>query len=282
MIQFHLIGKNKDIDLNSRVDSFNLTPKIEGLLGLPEIRTSSGTNAGVDGGWTSEQYYEPRLINLTGNIVSFDRQEVARKRRELGALLAEKSLRLKYVSELGETFFADVVVIGFTSDLGNDGRVFQYKLQLRQDDPLFYQLGESGELVATLSVQKQSSGFEIPFRFRLEIGGGGAPQTVENTGGSTVYPVITIKGASTNPEIINCTTKESVKVYTQTREGDTLEINCKLKTITLNGADVYYLKSDASVFFGLIAGQNELSFISENQNDKGKAEISYASGFIEI
>lgn len=282
MIQFHLIGKNKDIDLNSRVDSFNLTPKIEGLLGLPEIRTSSGTNAGVDGGWTSEQYYEPRLINLTGNIVSFDRQEVARKRRELGALLAEKSLRLKYVSELGETFFADVVVIGFTSDLGNDGRVFQYKLQLRQDDPLFYQLGESGELVATLSVQKQSSGFEIPFRFRLEIGGGGAPQTVENTGGSTVYPVITIKGASTNPEIINRTTKESVKVYTQTREGDTLEINCKLKTITLNGADVYYLKSDASVFFGLIAGQNELSFISENQNDKGKAEISYASGFIEI
>lgn len=282
MIQFHLIGKNKDIDLNSRVDSFNLTPKIEGLLGLPEIRTSSGTNAGVDGGWTSEQYYEPRLINLSGNIVSFDRQEVARKRRELGALLAEKSLRLKYVSELGETFFADVVVIGFTSDLGNDGRVFQYKLQLRQDDPLFYQLGESGELVATLSVQKQSSGFEIPFRFRLEIGGGGAPQTVENTGGSTVYPVITIKGASTNPEIINRTTKESVKVYTQTREGDTLEINCKLKTITLNGADVYYLKSDASVFFGLIAGQNELSFISENQNDKGKAEISYASGFIEI
>lgn len=282
MIQFHLIGKNKDIDLNSRVDSFNLTPKIEGLLGLPEIRTSSGTNAGVDGGWTSEQYYEPRLINLTGNIVSFDRQEVARKRRELGALLAEKSLRLKYVSELGETFFADVVVIGFTSDLGNDGRVFQYKLQLRQDDPLFYQLGESGELVATLSVQKQSSGFEIPFRFRLEIGGGGAPQTVENTGGSTVYPVITIKGVSTNPEIINRTTKESVKVYTQTREGDTLEINCKLKTITLNGADVYYLKSDASVFFGLTAGQNELSFISENQNDKGKAEISYASGFIEI
>lgn len=282
MIQFHLIGKNKDIDLNSRVDSFNLTPKIEGLLGLPEIRTSSGTNAGVDGGWTSEQYYEPRLINLTGNIVSFDRQEVARKRRELGALLAEKSLRLKYVSELGETFFADVVVIGFTSDLGNDGRVFQYKLQLRQDDPLFYQLGESGELVATLSVQKQSSGFEIPFRFMLEIVGGGAPQTVENTGGSTVYPVITIKGASTNPEIINRTTKESVKVYTQTREGDTLEINCKLKTITLNGADVYYLKSDASVFFGLIAGQNELSFISENQNDKGKAEISYASGFIEI
>lgn len=282
MIQFHLIGKNKDIDLNSRVDSFNLTPKIEGLLGLPEIRTSSGTNAGVDGGWTSEQYYEPRLINLSGNIVSFDRQEVAQKRRELGALLAEKSLRLKYVSELGETFFADVVVIGFTSDLGNDGRVFQYKLQLRQDDPLFYQLGESGELVATLSVQKQSSGFEIPFRFRLEIGGGGAPQTVENTGGSTVYPVITIKGASTNPEIINRTTKESVKVYTQTREGDTLEINCKLKTITLNGADVYYLKSDASVFFGLIAGQNELSFISENQNDKGKAEISYASGFIEI
>lgn len=282
MIQFHIIGKNKDIDLNSRVECFNLTPKIEGLLGLPEIRTSSGTNAGVDGGWTSEQYYEPRLLNLTGNIVSFDRQEVAQKRRELGALLAEKSLRIKYVSEIGETFYADVVVIGFTSELGNDGRVFQYKLQLRQDDPLFYQLGENGELVATLSVQKQSSGFEIPFRFNLEIGGGGAPQTVENTGGSTVYPVITIKGVSTNPEIINKTTKESIKVYTTTSANDTLEINCKLKTITLNGADVYYLKSDASVFFGLVSGVNEMVFVSENQNDKGKAEISYASGFIEI
>lgn len=282
MIQFHLLGKSEDIDLNSRIDGFNLTPNIEGLLGLPEIRTSSGSNAGVDGGWTSEQYYEPRLINLTGNIVSFDRQEVAEKRRKLGALLAEKTLRLKYVSEIGETFFADVVVIGFTSELGNDGRVFQYKLQFKQDDPLFYQLGESGELVATLSVQKQSSGFEIPFNFKLEIGGGGAPQTVENTGGSTVYPVIKIKGASTNPEIINRTTKESVKIFIITGENDTLEINCKLKTITLNGADVYYLKSEASVFFGLVSGINELSFISENQNDKGKAEISYASGFIEI
>lgn len=88
MIQFHLLGKSEDIDLNSRIDGFNLTPNIEGLLGLPEIRTSSGSNAGVDGGWTSEQYYEPRLINLTGNIVSFDRQEVAEKRRKLGALLA--------------------------------------------------------------------------------------------------------------------------------------------------------------------------------------------------
>lgn len=282
MIQFHLLGKSEDIDLNSRIDGFNLTPNIEGLLGLPEIRTSSGSNAGVDGGWTSEQYYEPRLINLTGNIVSFDRQEVAEKRRKLGALLAEKTLRLKYVSEIGETFFADVVVIGFTSELGNDGRVFQYKLQFKQDDPLFYQLGESGELVATLSVQKQSSGFEIPFNFKLEIGGGGAPQTVENTGGSTVYPVIKINGASTNPEIINRTTKESVKIFIITGENDTLEINCKLKTITLNGADVYYLKSEASVFFGLVSGINELSFISENQNDKGKAEISYASGFIEI
>lgn len=281
-MQFWLMGEKIKINLNSRADGFNLVPKIEGLLGLPEIRTSSGVNSGIDGGWTSEQYYQPRMISLSGNIVDFDKLEVAKKRRNLGELLNEKTLKLKYVSEIGEAFFSEVKVIGFTSSLENDGRVFTYKLSLKQDDPLFYQLGDSGKLIATLNIQKATTGFTIPFRLPLHILGGGGSQKINNSGSSSVLPVIVIKNKITNPEVLNKTTKKSIKIFLEMQEGDVLEINNKTKTIIYNGTDAYHLQSEASEFFELVAGDNELVLVSDNQNDEGYAEISYASGFMSI
>ena len=46
-----LTNGTKTISLNS--DGIYLQPELEGLTGLPNIRSTSGVNAGSDGGWTT-------------------------------------------------------------------------------------------------------------------------------------------------------------------------------------------------------------------------------------
>lgn len=211
-IQCTLESSTGSISLNS--DSVYLNPDLEGLAGLPEIRTTSGVNAGYDGGWTSAQYYDARLITIRGVIADEDISKVEAKRRAIVSLVGrghKEKLTLRVTTEAGNAYVLFCRTISCEMALQGIAKKQEFLIQLRADDPLIYDDGAEGGVEAILNVRRALGGFQIDFELPLYIGGGVNETIVENSD-EAVYPVITLYGPLHSPTIINQTTSEQMQV----------------------------------------------------------------------
>lgn len=263
-------------------DSVYLKPDITGLTELPTIRTSSGVNVGTDGGWTSAQFFDARLISIQGVIADSDIAKVEQKRRELNAMLAKKKLRLDFVTEAGNSYSVDVRVVASQMTLSQQFIAQEFKIDFRADDPLIYDNSTGGNIVATLTVQRLLGGFEIEFDVPFEITGSGSSTNVLNTGNSEVYPIITLKGPLHSPTIVNATTNQQFQISRDMVAEDVAIIDSKLQTVTLNGLDIFADKTEASQFITIAPGNNSMSLTTASSSDDGVAEIKFKSGYYAI
>jgi hypothetical protein len=281
--QLWLIGATRQINLQDPAQGYYLQPDIEGLTGLPGIRTSEGINVGKDGGWTGPQQYDARFIAIPTMIAHPNVATVEARRRDLITLLAEKRLMLKYVTEGGSTYTTKVVVMDAPAPLKKNLHKVEMKINLKADDPLLYDfVSTGGGLVATLNVRKPGGGFEINFTLPLEISGGTDSTAVENTGTSTVAPTITLYGPLQNPTIVNQTTNQQMQILANLNVGDVIEINTQLETITMNGTDIYYLIDGTPDFIEIGPGVNSMYLTSSEGGAEGHAEVKFNSGYIGI
>lgn len=297
-MQIWLIGKNGEINLNGgRDNSMYVNPDLEGFAGFPEIRTSQGVNIGMDGGWTGDQNFDARFLSINGVIADQDIAVVEQRRRELAALLSEKTLLIKYVTDGGNTYSTNVVALGFLINI-NRKQSTAYKLNLKADDPIWYDYGGGSGIVATLNIEQDNGGFEIDFTFPLEITGGASYSVVRNTGTTPVDSIITIFGAIHQPTVINDATNQQMQILADLSDTDVIIINTKLKTIIQTdiqsyntaiaagqeptGVDIYHLKADGSEFITLTPGDNIMHLTSAIQSDNGYAEVKYSSGYMGI
>ena len=202
------------MELNSAADGIYLVPELEGIAGLPEIRTTSGVNAGYDGGWTSAQNYDARLIAIRGVIASRDVAQVEAQRRKLASLLGQgrkEQLTLHFTTEAGNSYAINVRTISCEMALQRVLNKQDFLIQLRADDPLIYDDGTSGGIEAILRVRQALGGFQINFNLPLEISGGSETTDVEN-GQETVYPIISLYGPLHSPTVVNMTTNQQMQV----------------------------------------------------------------------
>ena len=279
--QLWLVGANTEINLQDPARSYYLKPPLEGLTGLPDLRVAEGSNVGKDGGWTGNGLFDPRFISAVVQIANADVAIVEQRRRELGTLLAEQTLFLRYVTEGGSTYSTKVRLLAAPAPLEQLLTKVTYKINLKADDPLLYDYdSEGGEIVATINVRQLTGGFPINFTFPLLISGGSQSQQVLNAGTSTVAPIIKLYGPLHEPTVVNMSTNQQMQILTDLGEDDVVTINTALGTITLNGLDIYHLKSDESTFIEINAGINDMYLTSEIGGDGGYAEIKYNSGFI--
>lgn len=284
-MQLTITSSTTSIDLNDHQNGIYLLPELEGFTGLPEIRTASGVNAGYDGGWTSAQNYDARLIAIRGAIANSDIPTVESLRRNLAAICGQgktESLKLTLTTEAGNTYTVFVRTISCTMSLPRVLTQQEFLIQFRADDPLIYDEGASGGAVAILQVQQALGGFEIKFELPLEIGGGPSFTPVTNTGSEYVYPVITLNGPLHSPTVVNRTTNEQMQVLVDLAGGDKVIIDSQARTITFNGLDIYDKKSSASSFINIAPGTNQMVLMSSQSSDTGNAEVKFKQGYISI
>lgn len=213
-IQCSIESSTTSMELNSAADGIFLAPELEGLAGLPEIRTTSGVNAGYDGGWTSAQNYDARLIAIRGVIANKDIATVEATRRKLASLLGQgrkEQLTLRFTTEAGNAYTVMVRTISCEMALQRVLNKQDFLIQLRADDPLIYDDGASGGAEAILRVQQALGGFEINFGLPLAIGGSSDATAVEN-GAETVYPIIKLYGPLHSPTVVNMTTNQQMQI----------------------------------------------------------------------
>ena len=65
-------------------------------------------------------------------------------------------------------------------------------------------------------------------------------------------------------------------------EHDTVAIDSQARTITLNGADIYHLKTEESEFQVLAPGENRMYLTSATTSDTGYAEVKFKQGYLSI
>lgn len=269
-----------DFELNNAENLMYLDEPIEGVSGLPNIRSATGVNQGRDGSWVSRQLYEGRYISFQGRIFGGEPIDVENKRRELVSVLQRKKLKLRIITYAGMEFITEVFVMANQMPINRELNIVKWKIDLLSEDPLFYD-NSAGELLATVG-KVMDGGFDIPFDIPFNISAGGEPSVVTNSGNETVYPIITISTPATNPKLINRATNEFMQVMTTVLEGDKLIIDMRNKTITHNGLNIYSLQRGGSTFFGLIPGVNVMEIQSDIASENSKAEVRYQSGFLGI
>lgn len=283
-IQLSLESSSIKMNLNSREDGIYLQPDLEGLTSLPEIRTSSGVNAGMDGGWTSAQFFDARSIAIRITIANEDVALVEQKRRQLNTLLAQgrkEELTLRVVTEAGNAYAIHVRVTAVSASMGSVLKKQDFLIQLRADDPVIYGDTEEGGVVAILNVKKALGGFLINFEMPFAIGGGGDDVVVDN-GEEMVYPIIVLKGPLHSPTVINTTTNQQMQIIADVGASDVLTIDSLLRTVTLNGQDIYHLVAEGSSFITIQAGQNKMGLTSAYTSDEGYAEVKFKQGYLSI
>ena len=213
-IQVVLKSSTTEMSLNDHDSGIYIVPELNGLTGLPDIRTTSGVNAGYDGGWTSAQNYDARSITLRGVIANEDKATVERMRKQLVSLLGQgknEELTLDIVTEAGSAYEIQVRTIACEMAMQRVLTQQEFMIQLRADDPLIYDNTEAGE-PAIVQVQKALGGFQIPFEIPLAIGGGEDASVIDNHGLEQVAPIVKMYGALHNPKIINQTTNQYMQI----------------------------------------------------------------------
>ncbi len=241
-IQLVLKSSTAEMPLNDHELGIYLVPELDGLVGLPEIRTTSGVNAGYDGGWTSAQNYDARSITIRGVIANQDVATVERLRKQLVSLAGQgkkEELTLDLVTEAGNAYTLQVRTIALDMAMKSVLEKQEFMLQLRADDPLIYDASESAH-EAFIQVSKATGGFLIDFELPLAITGGSDEAAVENNGFEQVPTITKMYGALHNPKLVNQTTNQFMQIEADLgfSEGQWVDPSEPVegKSITINGA----------------------------------------------
>lgn len=296
-IQLVLKSSTTELSLNDRDLGIYIVPELEGLTGLPEIRTTSGVNAGYDGGWTSAQNYDARSITIRGVIANTDVATVERLRRQLTALAGQgkkEELTLNLVTEAGNAYTLQVRTIALEMALQKVVYQQEFLLQLRADDPLIYDASETGH-EALLQVAQATGGFTIDFNLPLAITGSSEETVVNNDGLEQVPTITRMYGSLHNPKIINQTTNQFMQIEADLgfAEGEWIEPSDTITdtNITVNGAPEGAPFADleiegntsqdgtptpsAPVAVQTVTGENVVKICGKNLFDKSKATLGY-------
>lgn len=247
-------------------------------LGSADIRTSSLLFSGRSGGMVTDQLYGFRQLAITGKIGSPTRAQHALDRQALlNALPIGTTIPVYITNFAGDTYRIDCSVIDPKLEYMRRGFMSEFLIQLTAGDPYFYSTDGGTEQSANV-VRVAEGGYVTPYILPVIWEAGGAPTIVTNNGDANYYPIITLHDEALNPTITNQATGETFGLELSMLDGDDVVIDMYNRTVTLNGSDILGNKTDDSIWWALLPGDNPILLDTDTADDTVTATITWRNG----
>lgn len=269
-----------DVTLSADANGGNFIILSVSGLGSADIRTSSFLFSGRHGGMVTNQLLGFRNISITGKIGSntSTRQSHQLDRQALQAALPIGETIPVYITIFsGETYRIDCNVTDLKLEYSQRGHMSDFLIQLTAGDPFFYSTDGGDEQSANVN-RVAEGGYVTPYILEVEWELGGAPTIVLNSGTANYYPIITLEDAALNPVITNNATGESFGLELTMLDGDVVVIDMLNRTVTLNGSDILGNKTEDSIWWALVPGNNPIILSTTTADDPVTATITWRNG----
>lgn len=242
-------------------------------LAHPSIRETEQNIQNQHGIIDANSWYGKRSMTLTGQIIASDEENRLIMERALQAVLqldgiqreegaSYYQLLIEFEDELEVFCYAKVSAgVTFSKPSAQEPWRRAFITTLKAKDPRLYGTTLKSEaLVEALSGTAFQLPTPLPFSLTSTTYFG---ETLTNDGNFAAPMVVTITGPTENPRLVNNTTGEVMQVNVTLEEGETLEIDTQLGTITKtdgdgNESDQSAQLADDSVLMQLAPGDNEI------------------------
>lgn len=267
---------------------FFVSPEIQGLEDT-DIRLSSYSVPGLDGGYVSSQRKGMRPITLVGKVYASDTDTYRSRRRTL-----ELSTNIQRSDDV-----LSPITMKFTTmdDLDLQIDVYKRKLGFPEKNMMsaVYKLDLLGiSEIVSQTLQSESiyifngGGMAIPMTIPMDMsGGGGNSTTVTNNGNSESFPTLTFHGPLENPSLTNSTTGQGINIlYTLNTQDDYIVIDIKNRTARayINGSNEpvnikQYVSGD---WMTIGSGQNLLALGNANYNATARCVVVFRDTYLGV
>jgi len=238
---------------------------VDGLESLPGIRNQDDNRGYADGMFTGRDFLGGRTISMIIQTTATPTASAQANYNTLQRTLQPQTAGttpLYFILSAGET--EQVIEARVRQHIATVNPNYTYGLIMSQveffcPDPRYY---DSNEQTATL-LYSVPSGRIYNRTYNLVYGGGSGTltTTITNTGWTDTYPVITINGPITNPEVGNATQGAQLLFNVVLSSSDEFVIDLYNKLITLNGQPARNtLISGGSEWFSAQPGNNSFYF----------------------
>jgi len=126
-----------------------------------------------------------------------------------------------------------------------------------------------------------AGGVALPTVLPFAFASSGGNYIINNDGNGIVYPTVKIYGPATNVNVRNLTTGEYFSIAIKIESGDYVTVDLEEQTVLLNGV-TNYLHYFSGEFIYLKAGNNIISFSSDENDPNSYAVISWNNAYIGI
>jgi len=260
---------------------------VEGL-GDVEAETQSQRAPYQDGVQYIDSIFNPRPITIQLKISASNEEELSSFRKNLSSTFNPKLGlgKLTYVEgeDKKEIMVVSESIPYFPDGQGNRGRWFQKAMiDLIAPNPYWLDPNQT-----SMPLQAYVGNFTLPFTLPFELGKSGARTILYNEGDVPAPVRIDIQGPVTNPQIINHTTGEWLRVNRSIAADEILHIN------TTDGSKRVEIYRDSQVYsvFGsldhdsnwikLDIGENEIEHIADAGDRKSLVAVTWNSMYVGV
>jgi hypothetical protein len=252
-------------------------------LGEPIFRVSSSDRSGEDGGTVSSVLLGMRPVSLGGKVSGSDsasfmvnrrllQQACATNRDSTGRPLAKRL----YLTTLDNVeYFIDVYVQSLNVATEYNSMA-DFLIQLLAADPAIF---VNDPQISGQVARPSGGGVSSPLVYDPTIEYGattGGSLVLSNYGNAASWPILRFRGPALNPTVVNQTLDRVIALNVRLAAGETVVINMKERTITLNGTTNYLpFKTAESQWFSVQPGDNVYSFSTGDSSDTGTMELEY-------